>query len=185
LSAKQSQNCTGESAQLEPSECLAWGQFFDDLDGLSWEPCSDKRADPCACAGDLGRGVICIDGHITTVNLENFELQGTLSATIGQFPKLKSLTLRGNEIHGSLPAEIAQLGDVTRIDLDNNQISGLVPDLSRMTSLEFVKMFSNQLSGPVPPSVTTLTNLQQLMLSNNELTGTIPDLSSLQALTLL
>ena len=66
----------------------------------------------------------------------------------------------------------------------NNNLSGTIPDLSTLTSLQFLSLFGNELTGEIP-NLSTLTSLEKLELSQNNLSGTIPDLSTLTSLQYL
>jgi len=69
-------------------------------------------------------------------------------------------------------------GNVTKIDLSDNNLSGTIPDLSSLTSLMDLRLYSNQLTGSIP-QLSALTQLQILFLNNNQLSGPIPELSAL------
>ena len=62
-------NCTGQSKNLAPSQCAAYGDFYDSTDGHYWDQggqgCS--RADPCAC-GSGESGITC-GKHGTTITM--------------------------------------------------------------------------------------------------------------------
>lgn len=50
--AKDRPVCTGASWGLDVSECDAWVEFYDTLNGPNWKECSEYRLDPCACPQD-------------------------------------------------------------------------------------------------------------------------------------
>ncbi|RCV09423.1 hypothetical protein SETIT_2G027200v2 [Setaria italica] len=54
-------------------------------------------------------------------------------------------------------------------------ITGRIPpELSKLTNLESLKLYSNFLTGEIPPEIGDLTNLYTLHLTNNQLSGPIP-----------
>ncbi|XP_074562932.1 LRR receptor kinase BAK1-like [Curcuma longa] len=76
---------------------------------------------------------------------------------------------------------------VTRVDLGNAQLSGtLVPELSLLTDLQYLELYSNRISGSIPSELGNLSNLVSLDLYLNNITGGIPDsLAQLQKLRFL
>jgi Leucine-rich repeat (LRR) protein len=61
------------------------------------------------------------------------------------------------------------------IIVDNNNLVGTLPnELTMLTNLEFLYLFSNALSGQIPSTLGLLTKLQELILLNNIITGIIP-----------
>jgi Leucine-rich repeat (LRR) protein/sugar lactone lactonase YvrE len=72
-------------------------------------------------------------------------------------------------------------GNITKISLEDNQLTGTIPELSNLTGLRDLRLFSNQLTGSIP-ELSALTQLQILFLNNNQLTGQIPELSALTEL---
>ena len=58
--------------------------------------------------------------------------------------------------------------------MSRNNFDGQIPDLSRLTSLQYLYLWENQLSGAIPASLGNLTNLKELYLNRNQLSGTIP-----------
>ncbi|KAK9096834.1 hypothetical protein Sjap_022331 [Stephania japonica] len=61
-------------------------------------------------------------------------------------------------------------------DLGNAELSGqLVPDLSQLTNLQYLELYSNNITGSIPSNLGNLTSLISLDLYSNNLTGAIPD----------
>ncbi|EDN71345.1 receptor protein kinase [Beggiatoa sp. PS] len=86
-------------------------------------------------------------------------------------------------------------GVVTEIKLLDNNLIGTLPDLSALTGLEHLALYSavdeekksltpNQLTGNIP-DLSALTNLKVLHLVGNQLDGPIPDMSALTQLQFL
>ena len=95
------------------------------------------------------------------------------------------LNLGYYQLTGSIPAALGNLTNLTQLNLSDNQLTGKIPDLSTLTSLQYLHLFQNELTGSIPATLGTLTSLQQLDLNSNQLTGKIPDLSTLTSLTQL
>ncbi len=113
------------------------------------------------------------------------------------------INLTNNNLRGSL-AFLPNLTRLERIYLNHNQLDYLFPDLSTLTSLQYVQIFDNKFSGALPalppsilefdaranqfsgaiPSLAALVNLQRYLVGNNNLNGTIPSLTGLSSLTI-
>ncbi|DBA77690.1 TPA: hypothetical protein ACH3X2_008392 [Trebouxia sp. C0005] len=70
---------------------------------------------------------------------------------------------------------------VIALDLGNQSISKglqmtgrLVPDLGKLTQLQYLRLDGHRLQGPLPEQLGALSHLQSLNLSSNELTGSLP-----------
>ncbi|XP_015066029.1 probable LRR receptor-like serine/threonine-protein kinase At1g53430 isoform X3 [Solanum pennellii] len=117
------------------------------------------------------------------VNLENFAAQGnSLSGKIPTFvanwTQLYTLDLLGNNFEGPWPKEISSLKNLGYLALSNVVTRGGAydfPDLSRMTSLEYLTLRKCSLRGPIPGYIWELKELQYLDLSFNELSGQLPN----------
>ena len=124
------------------------------------------------------------DGHVTTLNLSNNNLIGSIPAELGNLVNLDQLYLRLNALSGPIPAELGQLTNLRRLNLNYNALSGSIPiELGQLTNLQYLYLQGNALSGPIPIELGQLTNLQLMDLHNNDLSGSIPaELSTLAAL---
>ena len=98
---------------------------------------------------------------------------------------MQQLSLWGNQLSGSIPTTLGNLTNLTTLSISVNNFDGPIPDLSRLTSLQYLYLQNNQLSGEIPATLNSITTLLQLSLSNNQLSGTIPDLSRLTLLQYL
>ncbi|KAI8924855.1 hypothetical protein BC831DRAFT_463448 [Entophlyctis helioformis] len=58
--------------------------------------------------------------------------------------------------------------------LQSTSLTGSIPDLTGLTALQWLYLFSNQLTGTIPSSLGNLNALTQLNIQNNQLTGSIP-----------
>ncbi len=160
---------------------------------------------------DMWHGVSTnTDGRVTSLDLFNNNLIGTMPASLGnltsltrlslhtnglteQIPdlsnlgRLRQLYLRDNQLSGTIPASLGNLASLSRLSIYNNQLSGTIPaSLGNLASLQQLYLTGNELSGTIPASLGNLANLQRLYLNNNELSGTIPaSLGNLTQLTQL
>jgi len=134
-------------------------------------------------------GVEVSGGHVTSINLYNNNLAGTIPSSIGNLASLQYLDLRYNQLSGAIPPEIGSLTSLQYLILGNNQLSGAIPpEIGSLTSLQYLWLWDNQLSGAIPPEIGSLSSLQSLSLGDNQLSGAIPpeigSLTSLQSLNL-
>ncbi|XP_020263881.1 probable LRR receptor-like serine/threonine-protein kinase At3g47570 [Asparagus officinalis] len=158
-------------------------------------------------------GVSCSRRHpqrVSSLNLYNFSLQGTIHPSIGNLSFLSFLDLSANSLFGIIPESLAQLTRLKFLALEQNSLMGSIPiGIFNVSSLVTVSFLSNSLSGSLPynqsfmlprlkffsVSANLLTgktpvsfarcqNLQTLSLSNNSFTGIIPtELGQLSKLT--
>ena len=75
-------------------------------------------------------------------------------------------------------------GHVTGIERLGKNLVGTIPDLSALSSLDYLDLATNHLSGNIP-DLNSFTEMRQLWLDTNHLSGTIPDLSTLSRLEVI
>lgn len=120
-------------------------------------------------------GITVANGHVTTIQLYDNNLVGTLPSNIGDFPQLRIITLLNNKLSGSIPAEIGNLTSLTYLHLATNELSGSIPaSIGNLSNLSQIYLTQNQLTGSIPVEISNLTNLTRLSLNYNLLSGTIP-----------
>ncbi|GJN39062.1 hypothetical protein PR202_gb28156 [Eleusine coracana subsp. coracana] len=145
-------------------------------------------------------GVTCTSGRVTSLDVSERRLTGTLSPAIGNLTQLEVLNLTRNGVSGRVPASLGRLHRLSYLSLCDNAFSGALPDaLRNCTSLsvaflnnnEFtgvvpdwiggawpnlavLRLGTNQLSGRIPASLANLTQLYRLELDQNLLEGTVP-----------
>ena len=133
-------------------------------------------------------GLTLTNNRVSSLNLGNNNLTGTLPVEIGNFSELTYLGLWSNTITGTIPAEIGNLSKLTELDLSPNTFTGTIPsEIGNLTNLEILWLNQNGLTGTIPQSFQNLVNLQQLHLvgtsglpaSNSSYSGKFPDLTAL------
>jgi hypothetical protein len=127
------------------------------------------------------------DQCLVQLVLDRRGLRGSLPPEIGQFRRLRALSLSYNQLSGPIPAELGQLRELEQLFLDYNQFSGPIPpELGQLGKLRGLFLDHNQLSGFIPPELGRLSRLENLCLQDNQLSGSIPSqlgqLSSLKGL---
>ncbi|XP_019166731.1 PREDICTED: probable LRR receptor-like serine/threonine-protein kinase At1g53430 isoform X1 [Ipomoea nil] len=133
------------------------------------------------------------------LDISDNQLSGPLPNQLGKLSLLRTLNVRGNNLTGRIPDSIGQLGNLTRLSLLGNnfegpltdqfskltnlvslRVSDLVggesqfPNLTNLSSLEYLTLRKCLLGGPIPPIIWNLPNLYSLDLSFNSLFGQIP-----------
>ena len=127
-------------------------------------------------------------GNLTSLQnlyLGDNQLSGTIPDSIGNFTSLVGLGLWSNDLSGRLPTSLGNLTNLQTLDISRNNLDGPIPDLSRLSNLQYVYLWDNQLSGEIPATLNSLTSLNELYLNRNALSGTIPNLGNLTNLTQL
>ena len=168
--------------------------LYDSTNGNSWTNSSGWKTPPLDTDGFAMPGTegswygISIDAgslRVTSIDLSNNNLTGTIPTDIGSFSNLHVLHLFKNSIGGSIPAEMGDLSNLQDLNLSENRLSGTIPTaLGNLSNLQHLYLSLNQLSGPIPPELGNLGNdMLSFSLSGNQLSGPIP--ASLANLTAL
>lgn len=157
-------------------------------------------------------GVRVIGGKVVELDFSSKNyIQGVIPSEIGNFDKLRTLSISGN-LSGQLPAAIfkiatlqslsilnysgnpnlnftlpANIGNLSNLKLLylNNCITSIIPEsIGNLSNLVSLNLFNNSLSGTIPATICNLTKLKELELSQNQLTGSIPtEIGNLNQLT--
>ncbi|KAM0048644.1 putative leucine-rich repeat-containing, plant-type, leucine-rich repeat domain superfamily [Helianthus debilis subsp. tardiflorus] len=110
--------------------------------------------------------------------LQLLDVQGSISASIGNLTHLNILDLSSCAFTGSLPASL------TLLDLSHNEFTGSLPSsIGNQTQLRELHLGYNGMIGTIPSSFSNLTQLTLLDLSHNEFTGSLPSLERFENLT--
>ncbi|KAL6491773.1 hypothetical protein OROGR_034138 [Orobanche gracilis] len=133
------------------------------------------------CSGDHGNwaGVLCFNGYVWGLQLENMSLKGQIDVnSLVPLRFLRTLSFMNNNFEGVMP-DWRKLGALKSLYLSNNHFSGRIPDdaFKGMTSLKKIYMANNKFTGPIPTSLES-PKLIELRLENNHFTGSIPAISS-------
>ncbi|KZV26811.1 receptor-like protein kinase [Dorcoceras hygrometricum] len=138
----------------------------------SWE----ENKSPCNGDHEIWNGVLCEQGTVWGLKLENMGLKGVIDVeALAQMPNLRTISFMNNNFDGPLP-DLHKITAIKTIYLSNNKFSGEIPpaDFSGMSSLKKIYLANNKLSGPIPESLAALPRLKELTLENNEFSGFIP-----------
>ncbi|PON31546.1 LRR domain containing protein, partial [Parasponia andersonii] len=122
-------------------------------------------------------GITCGKRHqrVTAVDLESYELRGTLSPYIGNLSFLRFINLENNSFFGEIPQPIGRLSRLQHLTLGSNMFKGKIPvNLSYCSKLRNLELGKNNLTGMIPLELGSLGKIVQLVLQQNNLTGGIP-----------
>ncbi|KAH0687777.1 hypothetical protein KY290_019373 [Solanum tuberosum] len=140
----------------------------------SWVPSTS----PCTGNNANWLGVICFEGDVWGLQLENLDLSGAIDIdSLLPLHFLRTLSFMNNNFKGGMP-DWNKLGALKSLYLSNNNFSGQIPDdaFKGMTYLKKLYLANNQFTGNIPTSLaTSCPRLFELTLENNKFTGSIPD----------
>ncbi|KAJ9162736.1 hypothetical protein P3X46_022490 [Hevea brasiliensis] len=135
--------------------------------------------DPC---GAIWEGIQCSNSRITSIVLSGMGLTGTLTADIGNLPKLQNLSLASNKFNGEIPPSIGNLLNLYWLDITDNKLTGTIPvsnetspGLDLLVNTGHFHLGQNQLTGTIPPKLfSSNMTLIHVLLDSNQLSGSIP-----------
>ncbi|XBH56088.1 hypothetical protein VPH35_078005 [Triticum aestivum] len=128
-------------------------------------------------------------GGVTSIDLGDMGLTGTLPTSLSSLTALKELHLQGNALHGDFPS-LAGCTDLTRLVLDGNGFTSLPSDfLKDLPSLQYLSLEDLPLKPwSVPDAIVGSSLLETFSASNASIAGAFPavlaNLSSLRSLRL-
>ncbi|GER25330.1 leucine-rich receptor-like protein kinase family protein [Striga asiatica] len=131
--------------------------------------------------------VKCLHARVTTLDLSNLSLYGTISPEISALDELVELYIDGNNFTG--PIKLDNLTSLRFLNISNNQLNGSLDwDFNTLPSLESLDAYNNNFSAQLPNGLSGPTGLRHLELGGNYFYGHIPssygDLPALEYLSL-
>ncbi|CAM8906052.1 unnamed protein product [Rhodiola kirilowii] len=113
--------------------------------------------------------------EITSLDLSNRNLSGSVSQNITSLSTLVHLNLSWNSFSGPFPSHIFDLHQLKTLDINHNNFDSTFPiGISKLQFLKIFDAYSNSFVGPLPEDIATLTRLEKLNLSGSYFDGTIP-----------
>ena len=123
---------TGTTASPPPAGSPATDRaalvaLYDATDGADWTDNTNWLSDGPL---DDWYGVTTdANGRVTTLDLSDNQLSGSIPAQLGNLSSLERLDLSGNQLSGEIPPELDNLADtLTQWQFAGNQFSGCVPE---------------------------------------------------------
>lgn len=170
-------SCSFMSSSFAGSDSDALLSFKDSLSNTralsSWTP----SAEPCSGNRANWIGVLCFNGTVRGLQLENMGLKGMVDLNyLVSMDSLKTISFMNNTFVGTMP-DLKRLKWLRSVYLSYNHFSGEIPDEAflGMRFLKKVLLANNEFSGKIPSSLTALPRLSELRLDGNKFEGQIPD----------
>jgi len=169
--------------QIPKPEFNALVDLYNSTGGSKWINQSgwlDPKATAWSGIGISGvqydtNGNVSVQGNVTSINLQQFGLTGSIPDSIGNFTRLNYLRLSFNQLTGNIPASIGNLKQLSLLYLHFNQLSGPIPDtLGFLQNLKYLYLRNNALTGRIPASLGNLARVELCGLGENQLSGEIP-----------
>ena len=171
-------------AKVNEKDSLALVALYKSADGDNW-----TNKDNWLTAKPVSQwyGVTVSRERVTSLQLDNNNLSGTIPDDICNLDALQYLYLNNNNLSGEIPADIGNMAALYRLYLSGNNLSGRLPSsLEKLSYLVHLILNDNNLEGEIIPGIAGLENLTQLKLQNNLLEGEIPSaLAKLRVLDIL
>lgn len=130
---------------------------------------------PCNESTSTLKGILCNNGRIYKLSLNNLSLRGTISPFLSNCTNLQTLDLSSNFITGPISPELQSLVNLAVLNLSSNRLEGEIPpQLTLCAYLNIIDFHDNLLTGPIPQQLGLLVRLSAFDVSNNRLSGPIP-----------
>ncbi|CAJ2629907.1 unnamed protein product [Trifolium pratense] len=116
------------------------------------------------------------------LDLSGNSLEGKIPKSIGNICTLQIFEADENQLSGEISDFMSHsnnshcIGNVSSLQmlsLGDNQISGMLPDVSILSSLNYLDLVNNKLVGEIPATIGSLTKLSYLILSSNSFEGMV------------
>ncbi|KAG8384215.1 hypothetical protein BUALT_Bualt04G0094800 [Buddleja alternifolia] len=123
------------------------------------------------------QGVTCDPSgrHVTSLDISNCSLTGTLSPDVGNLRFLVNLSTAANSLSGQIPPQISDIPNLRYLNLSNNIFNQTFPpQLCRLKTLQVLDIYNNNMTGDIPSQAYLLSNLRHLHLGGNFFSGEIP-----------
>jgi Leucine-rich repeat (LRR) protein len=179
-----SSGCSGSISQAEYG---ALESLYDSAGGKDWAwgsgPTSTQWSFPTDLSipcSDNWQGLTCatIDSAacaISELELNKFNLRGTLTDSTFNMSSLVILSLSGNELRSSIPSSLLLMSALTTLSLYDNSLTSSIPtEVGALTVLTQLFLYSNNLQGRIPTELGLCTALIELDIDSNQLSNSIP-----------
>nr|GME14905.1 pollen receptor-like kinase 2 [Ipomoea batatas] len=161
---------------LSRSEAEILLQFKESLENSNGFATWNASIPPCKGWRAYWEGVICANGTVRGLNLNNRGLGGSIDVeALAELPLFRSFSAMNNSFDGDLPA-FYRVGALKNLKLSRNKFSGEIDDtfFSGMRSLKKLYLSHNEFEGTIPASLIISKRLLELKLNDNAFEGKIP-----------
>lgn len=137
---------------------------------------------PCTDSKSNWVGILCSNGHVIHIVLDDLQLRGSLPPTfLQEITYLTKLSFRNNSLFGPLP-DLSGLVELQLVFLSHNLFSASIPShYIALPKLNVLELQENILTGNIPPF--NQPTLEIFNVSHNSLEGMIPQTTTLQRLS--
>mmetsp|Transcript_21292 Transcript_21292/g.50361 ORF Transcript_21292/g.50361 Transcript_21292/m.50361 type:complete len:574 (-) Transcript_21292:1436-3157(-) len=163
-------------AQQGVDECEWEGVVCEDgvVTGVRW-----AHNEKATAGGSIASAVRLLAPALTSLDLSNNGLVGTIPEGLYDATNLKQVYLFKNDLGGTISRKIGQLDSITHFHLSHNKLTGTIPeevksDNSGIRPLQYFNLYSNQLTGTLPQNM-RLREVIYFDVGRNQLTGRLPD----------
>ncbi|KAK6148199.1 hypothetical protein DH2020_019111 [Rehmannia glutinosa] len=123
--------------------------------------------------GTIPQEIIGISS-LLSFNASFNSLYGPVHENVGNLSGLVEIDLSYNKFSGVIPDSLGSCLALNIIFLQGNSFHGRLPNLARLTNLNYLDLSRNNLSGNIPNFLAILPSFIYLNLSSNNLEGEIP-----------
>lgn len=159
--------------QVPTSERDALVALYNSTDGANWTNNTNwNTAEPVSSwFGVTVENIMGID-HITKIEINDNNLNGTLPIEIGNLIELKIFTsVFSTNLIGNIPTEIGNCSKLEQLEFSYCNLSGNIPtSFSNLINMQHLYLGNNQLSGIIPDIFNSM-NLKSLEIGKNEFSG--------------
>lgn len=124
-------------------------------------------------------GVVCINGHVASITLNDVGLIGNFSfPVLAGLKMLRNLSISNNQLTGTI-SNVGSIESLEILDLSCNLFHGFVPSsMSKLKNLVLVNLSSNNFEGILPSGFGNLEGMEYLDLRDNSFSGDVMNLLS-------
>ncbi|XP_011651828.1 probable leucine-rich repeat receptor-like protein kinase At5g49770 isoform X2 [Cucumis sativus] len=103
------------------------------------------------------------------------KFSGNIPPTLGLVKTLEVLRLDRNSLAGTVPSNLNNLTNINELNLANNKLTGPLPNLTQMSSLNYVDLSNNSFdSSEAPEWFSNLQSLTTLIIEFGSMRGSVP-----------
>ncbi|CAA6818967.1 MAG: Adenylate cyclase (EC, partial [uncultured Sulfurovum sp.] len=157
---------------VSKAEADALLALYNDTNGTAW---TDDDNWTTLTLVSTWKGITTTAGSVTSIELDDNNLSGTIPNELEDLRNLEYLTLEQNGLTGSIPSVLGNLSNLIELNLNENKLSGSIPiELGDLSTLTHLRLYYNELTGTIPTELGDLSSMVYFNVSRNQLTGSIP-----------